>query len=53
MFLKKCASEVWEARKKGRQGNEQLATDLGERGGNIPGRNLPQMPNMNFIVVIH
>jgi len=31
MFLMKCASEVREARKKGRRGNKQPGTDLRER----------------------
>jgi hypothetical protein len=30
MFLKKCAREIREARKKGRRGNTRPATDLGE-----------------------
>jgi len=30
MFLKKCASEIREPRKKGRRGNKRPATDLGE-----------------------
>jgi len=33
MFLKKCASEIPEARKKGRRGNKRPAMDLGERVG--------------------
>jgi len=31
MFLKKCASEIREPRKKGRRGNKRPATDLGEK----------------------
>jgi len=33
MSLKTCASEVREARKEGRRGNERPDTDLGERAG--------------------
>jgi len=29
MFLKKCASEIQEARKKGRRGNKRPPTDFG------------------------
>jgi len=35
MFLKKCASEVWEARKKGTQGDKWQAMDLGEHAGKM------------------
>jgi len=52
MFLKKCASEVQEARKKGSRGNKRPATDVGERAGNIARGNLPELPNTTFIVVI-
>jgi len=52
MFLKKCASEVREARKKGRHGNKRLATDLGERAGNKARGNVPELPNTTFMVVI-
>jgi len=53
MFLMKCASEVWEARKKGRQGNKRPATDLGQRTFKQVIGNLPELPNSNFMVVIH
>ena len=33
MFLKKCVSELREARKKGRRGTMRPATELGERAG--------------------
>jgi hypothetical protein len=52
MFLKKCASEVREARKKGRRGNKRPATDVGERAGKIARGNLPELPNTTFMVVI-
>jgi len=52
MFLKKCASEVREARRKGRRGNKRLATDLGERAGKTARGNIPQLPNKTFMVVI-
>ena len=34
MLLKICASKIQKARKKGRRGNKQPATDLGERATN-------------------
>jgi hypothetical protein len=52
MFLKKCASEVREARKKGRRGNKRPATDLGERAGKKARGNVPELPNSTFMVVI-
>jgi len=52
MFLKKCASEVREARKKGRRGNKRPATDLGERAGKKARGNVPELPNTTFMVVI-
>jgi len=53
MFLNKCASEIWEMRKKGRRGNKQPATDLGERVGKKARSNLPELPNTTFTVMIH
>ena len=53
MFLKKCASEIQEATKKGRQGNKRPATDLGERVGKKARSNLPELPNTTFTVMIH
>ena len=52
MVLKKCASEVQEGRKKGRQGNKRLATDLGEHVGITASGKLPEFPNTTFKVVI-
>jgi hypothetical protein len=52
MFLKKCASEVWEARKKGRRGNKRPSTDLGERAGKKARDNLPELPNTTSMLVI-
>jgi hypothetical protein len=52
MFLKKCASEIREARKKGRRGNKRPATDLGERPGKKARSNLPELPNTTFTVMI-
>ena len=52
MFLKKCASEIREARKKGRRGNMRPATDLGERAGKKASGNVPELPNTTFMVVI-
>jgi len=52
IFLKKCASEVREARKKGRWGNKRLLTDLGERAGKKVRGNVTELPNTTFMVVI-
>ena len=52
MFLKKCASEIREARKKGRRGNKRPATDLGKRASNEARSTLPELPNTTFMVVI-
>ena len=41
MFLKKCASEIREARKMVRRGNNRPATDLGERASKKARSNLP------------
>jgi hypothetical protein len=51
-FLKKCASEVQEARKKGRLGNKRLATDLGECAGKKARGNVPELPKTTFMIVI-
>ena len=53
IFLKKWASEIQEARKKGRRGNKRTATDLGERAGKKARSNLPELPNTTFTVGIH
>ena len=52
MFVKRCASEIREARKKGRRGNKRPATDLGERASKKARSNLPELPNTTFMVVI-
>jgi hypothetical protein len=52
MFLKKCASEVREARKEGRRGNKRPATDLGEGVGKKARGNVPELRNSTFMVVI-
>jgi len=52
MFLMKCASQIWEARKKGRQGNKRLGMDLGKRACTKVRSNLPELPNTTFMVVI-
>jgi len=52
MFLKKCASEVWEVRKKGRRGNKRPATDLRECAGKKVRGKVPVWPNTTFMVVI-
>jgi len=53
LFLKKCASEVCEARKKGRRGNKRPATDLGECAGTQARGNVPKLPNSTLMIVIH
>ena len=53
MVLKKCASEVREGRKKGRQGSKRAVTDLSEQASKKASGNLPELPNTTFIVVIH
>jgi len=53
MFSKKCASEIQEARKKGRCGNRRPATDLGEHEGKKERFNLPELTNTTFTVMIH
>jgi hypothetical protein len=52
MFLKKCVSEIREARKQQRRGNTCPATDLGKRASKHPRSNLPEFPNTTFKVVI-
>ena len=52
MFLKKCTSEVREARKKGRRGNKRPATELGECAGKKVRGKVPELPNTTFMVVI-
>jgi len=52
MFLKKCASEFREARKKGRRGNKRPATDSVERASKKARGNAPELPNSTFMVVI-
>ena len=52
MFLKKCASEIWKARKKERRGNKRLAMDMGERGSKKARTNLPALSNTTVMVVI-
>ena len=52
MFLKKCASEVREARKKGWRGNKRPVTDVGECAGKQARCNVPELPNSTFMVVI-
>ena len=48
MCLKKCASEVREARKKGRRGNKRPAMDLGERVGKKARGNVPKLAKYNI-----
>ena len=51
-FLKKCASDVREARQKSRQGNKRLAMPLGECPGNNVRGNQPVLPETTCIIVI-
>jgi hypothetical protein len=53
IFWKICAREIWEVRKKRRQGNMRPATDLGERAGKKARSNLWELPNTTSMVVIH
>jgi len=52
IVLKKCASKIQEARKKGREGNKQPVTDLGEHTSKKARCNLLKLPNTTFMVVI-
>jgi len=52
MLLKKCANKIRGARKKESQGNKQPGMDLGECVGNKVRRNLPELPNTRFTVMI-
>jgi hypothetical protein len=52
MILKTCASEVREARKKGRRGNMWLVMDLGEHVGKKAKGNVTELPNSAFMDVI-
>ena len=52
MFLKKCASEIREARKNSRQGNTRLAMDLGEHASKKATSKVPVLPNTTSMVVI-
>jgi len=51
IFFNKFASVVPEARKNGRLGNKQPATDLRECGGNTVRFNVPAVPNTTFMLV--
>jgi hypothetical protein len=53
MILKKCASEIREARKKGRQGNKRPVMDLGECVGNQARSHHTVLPNTMVTVMIH
>jgi hypothetical protein len=53
IFLKNWASEIREARKKGRRGKKRGAKDLTEHGGKMARRNLPELPYTTFTVMIH
>jgi hypothetical protein len=52
MFLKTCASEIREARTKGKRGNKRPATDLGGRASKKARSKLPELPNSTFMVMI-
>jgi len=51
-FLKKCASKIWEDRKKGMWGKKQPTSDLGESMGEMARSNLPELQNTMFMVMI-
>ena len=50
-ILKKCASEIREAKKNGRRGNKRPVTDLGECPGQKARSNLPELPNTTYTVI--
>jgi hypothetical protein len=52
MLWKKCSCEIGGARSKKRLGNKSLAVDLGECIGKKVSSNLPELPNITFMVVI-
>jgi hypothetical protein len=52
LFLKKFASEVREARKKGRRGKKRSATELGELTGKKASGTVPELSNTTSMVVI-
>ena len=52
MGLKKCASEILEVRRNRRQGNQQLAMDLGQHASKNVRSDLPELPNTTFMVAI-
>jgi len=52
IFLKKCATKIQEARRKGWRGTKWPATDVGERTSKKVISNLPEGPNTTFLVVI-
>ena len=52
MILTTCASEIREARIRGRQGDKQPATDLGYRASKEVRSYLRELPNTTFMVVI-
>ena len=52
MVLKKCASQIREARKKERQGNKRLAMDLRECAWKQAKRYVPEFPNTTCMIVI-
>ena len=51
--MKKCTSEIREAKKKGMRGNKGPAMSLGERVSTIEKCNHPKLPNTTFMMVIH
>jgi len=52
MFLKKCASAVQKAQKKGWQCNKQRVTDFRKCTGNQARGNFPEVRNKTFLVAI-
>jgi hypothetical protein len=53
IFQMNCGSKILEAKKKGRRGNNQPVTKLGEPVGKNATSNLRQLPNTTFMVMIH
>jgi len=53
MCVKRCAIEVQKSKKKGRQVNKQLVTNLGEQMGKKAWSKPPESPNKTFMVLIY
>jgi len=52
-ILKKCAGKIWKVRKQARQGNKQVAMDLGQCMAKKERSKLPELQILTFIMVIN